>query len=644
MRFKIKPYKHQLEIIEMSKTHRDLALLWEMGCLTGNSRLHVNYDRRTYGVMELHDVLDKIDNDVWDINKLKVMSMKEEGIGLNTVKDIFRTGIKHCYRMQLENGNCLVATGDHKIYTSDGWKKLEECLGLYVAVDVPKVKKDKATEQSKGERQTNRSVSYSKCVSLKPVGSKPTYDMTMEHPYDNYIANNIVVHNSGKTGGIINVLRYKYLESKKLRRTLILGPLVTLYNWKNEFKLHSNISQDSIVICEGNKQKKLKGLKRLFSQATCKYDSDAIVAINYESLLSADIMNILVEWRPEIIVFDESHYIKNHKSKRSKAAVRLADLAKHRYILTGTAILKNAQDIFMQFRALDLGDTFGKNFYAFQRTYMQDANSAWSSSHQHFPKWELRSDKEQEINEKIYKKATQVKTKDCIDLPPLIKQEIELDMTPKQAKLYKEMKRDLITFIDNNKGEDKAVIAQIAVVKAIRLMQIASGFVTTDDGETIEIANNPKSKAIIELLETLVEDNKVILWCAFKPNYAQLAAICDKLCIKYTMLTGEQNLKQKEEAMNTFRKDPKCRVIIANRRAGGIGINLVEAKYSIVVSRNFSLADELQSEARNFRGGSQIHDKVVKIDLVMRDTVERDVINSLNNKQDIANRILNMIR
>jgi SNF2 family DNA or RNA helicase len=216
-------------------------------------------------------------------------------------------------------------------------------------------------------------------------------------------------------------------------------------------------------------------------------------------------------------------------------------------------------------------------------------------------------------------------------------------MTAKQKKLYLEMKRDLITFIDSQEGS-KAVIANVAIVKALRLMQIASGFAGTDDGDIIEIPDNPKIKAVKELLETLVDEHKIILWCAFRNNYEQLGRLCTSMGIDHVFLTGDQSLKEKQEAMERFNTLPECRIIIANRRAGGIGINLVAADYSIVVSRNFALSDELQSEARNYRGGSQIHERITKIDLVMKDTIEEDVQQALANKKDLADSILEVIR
>ena len=92
--------------------------------------------------------------------------------------------------------------------------------------------------------------------------------------------------------------------------------------------------------------------------------------------------------------------------------------------------------------------------------------------------------------------------------------------------------------------------------------------------------------------------------------------------------------------MDRFRKDDSCRVMIANQGAGGAGINLVEASYSIYYSKGFSLEHDLQSEARNHRGGSEIHDKITRIDLVCPNTIDESINEALSNKQHVADRIL----
>lgn len=442
---------------------------------------------------------------------------------------------------------------------------------------------------------------------------------------------------TGKTGATVNILRGRFNEYQKHLKVLILSPQVTLFNWADEITMHSYIKQDRVVVL--HKQGSAGKLKQLDKAIINTVDKGKILIVNYEALISEKLFDVLMEWGPDILVCDEAHFVKNHKAKRSKKVAKLADQAAHTYNLTGTPILNNITDIFMQYRILDGGQTFGKDFFVFQRKYMVDKNDAWKGRSGYFPDWQPRQEKFEELQEKIYAKAIRVTKAECLDLPPLIKKTVRIELSTKQRKYYKEMYRDFVTMVQEE-NKTGVVVAQLAITKALRLQQIVTGYVIDDEGKDIEIADNPRLLAVKELLHSLHAKHKVIVWCSFKYNYKQIAKVCDGLGIEYGFLTGEMNLKGKKDAMDRFNSDPKCRVIIANRRAGGIGVNLVAASYSIVFSRNFNLSDELQSEARNYRGGSEIHDRVVKIDLVANDTIDEVVLEALQNKQSISDRII----
>ena len=442
---------------------------------------------------------------------------------------------------------------------------------------------------------------------------------------------------TGKTGATINILRGRMSTNKRFMRTLILAPQVTLFNWRDEILKHSYIKQENIIVLsKSGSAGKLKQLEKVLTP-------EKIIIVNYEALLSDKLFVWLKEWKPEILVCDEAHMVKNPKAKRSKKVATLADQATHKYILTGTPILNNVTDIFMQYRVLDGGDTFGDSYYVFQSKYMYDANSSWKGRPNYYPDWQPRTEKYDELQEKIYSKAIRVLKTDCLDLPPLIKKKLKVEMSKKQATYYKEMERDFITYVREQQKEGM-VVAQLAVTKALRLQQIVTGFVMDEDGKVIEIADNPRLNAVKELLEALQSNHKIILWCSFRHNYKQLGDLCKEMKVDHVFLTGEMNLEEKRVAMDRFNTDDSCRVIIANRRAGGIGVNLVAASYSIVYSRNFNLADELQSEARNHRGGSQIHDRIVKIDLCAPNTIDEKVLEALQNKQDISDKIVELAK
>src|SRR5690606_6739613 len=134
--------------------------------------------------------------------------------------------------------------------------------------------------------------------------------------------------------------------------------------------------------------------------------------------------------------------------------------------------------------------------------------------------------------------------------------------------------------------------------KSLRLMQIASGFVSTDTGETVTI-ESPKPDAIEPILEDN-SDKKAIILCAFKANYSAIGDRLTKAKIPHVFLTGEPNAQEKQASTDSFQSDPGIRVIVANRKAGGIGVNLTSASLSIIYSRNFSLEEEIQSDGRNY--------------------------------------------
>lgn len=234
--------------------------------------------------------------------------------------------------------------------------------------------------------------------------------------------------------------------------------------------------------------------------------------------------------------------------------------------------------------------------------------------------------------------------KDCIDLPPLIKLKELVPFGAEQKKAYDEMEKNLVAFVNTKHNESEAVVAQMAMTKALRMLQIASGYIETEQGTLHEFKENPKLDRLEELLAESAYDNKVIIWCSYRHNYVMVERVCKKLGLKYVFLTGDQNTKQKGENIDLFNNDPSINAIIANRASGGVGCNLTSARYSYVYSRNFSLAEELQSEARNYRGGSQIHESIVKVDLATRESLDEHVLEALTNKHDVSKQILDLLK
>jgi SNF2 family DNA or RNA helicase len=441
---------------------------------------------------------------------------------------------------------------------------------------------------------------------------------------------------TGKTATAINILRNWSADKGALLNTIIFCPPIVIDQWAEEFSRHSNIASSCIVRLKGSGSKRLKLLKEAQTAKRPK-----IYITNYETLLMDKIYAQLQEMGLEVAIFDESHKLKSIKAKRTKRATVLADLIKRKLILTGSPVLNSPMDVFSQFRILDGGKTFGNNFFIFRARYFYDAN-AGMPKHRHFPNWVPRKNCHKEIRDLVRTTAMRVEKSACLDLPPLVRQEVPIEMSKEQSRAYEEMKKDLITYIEEKekKNELKAAVANMALTKALRLQQIISGFVRVDDSTDHEFKDIPRIKILGEILDDLVDSHKVIIWASFHSNYKAIGALLEKKGIQYVEIHGLKSEKQKTEAVKSFREDPATKVLICNPKAGGVGLNLTSASYSIYFSRGYSLEDDLQSEARNYRGGSEIHKKITRIDLVTKGTIDEIILQALKNKQNLAEKIL----
>jgi len=252
----------------------------------------------------------------------------------------------------------------------------------------------------------------------------------------------------------------------------------------------------------------------------------------------------------------------------------------------------------------------------------------------YFPNWKSKFGALDRLNHIIYQHADRVLKKDCMDLPPFIRMRADVSMGLEQEKHYASMKRDFITFLDS-----EACVAELALTKGLRLQQLLCGIFKTDLGEIKRIPHN-RCKVLKDYLEDLTPKHKIIVWTVFVDTYDEIGKVCEELGVKHAFLTGKQTTKQKQESIESFNNDPEVRVIIANQAAGGTGINLTSSSYSLYYSRSFNLESDIQSEARNYRGGSEQHEKVTRIDLVTPGTIDEAMLDALANKEKMSEAIL----
>jgi len=320
--------------------------------------------------------------------------------------------------------------------------------------------------------------------------------------------------------------------------------------------------------------------------------------------------------RRVMIVADESIKIKSPKAKTTKALHKLADAVGNRkVVLNGTP--GNMIDCWGQYRFL--GEEVIKpysNFYAQWRPHF----SVWMQ--RPFPK--LIKFINHDDFEVLTKHRTLMRPKSS-SLPPQIFKTAAVTLSSKTWQHYKEMKEEMITWL-----EKQPSVASNVGVQLMRLQQITSGHI----GD-----KNIGSEKIDWALQWLEEQREIdknfrcIFWCQWR---TELLRLHDAIPGSVTIIGG-QSEGERREAIQQF-TEGKGTVLCGQPHAGGLGLNLVKSHNVVFMSRDYSQINREQAEDRTHRIGQEF--PVEYTDLLAEGptgqrTIDHVVLRALKAKKDL---------
>ena len=455
----------------------------------------------------------------------------------------------------------------------------------------------------------------------------------------------------GKTKHVLDNAAALY-EAGEIDCLFVVAPNGVHRNWIAE-EIEKHFSERVMA--------KVKGFAYHSSKATTKkhqkaakeileHDGLAVIAISYSGFMTKagkPYAKKVLTQRKCFYVLDESAFIKTPGSKRAKSIVASGKYADYKRILTGTPVSNKPFDIYTQMRFLDpdywkskgLGNyNVFKNYFALWVTQQLESGGS-------FPMLVAYKNLE-ELHDMIAPDVSRILKKDALDLPPKLYSKRYFDMSPKQAKLYRELRDHYICDLDEG-----SVAAELAITRMLRLQQITCGYVAIEekvipDPETpdyfeftnkvvhIEEGKNLRLKLLEEIIETL--EGKAIIWARFTKDIDMIMDMLGDRAVRYD---GSTKTDARAAAINRFQHNealnlPSAQFFVANTAAAGTGLTLTAASTTIYYNNDFKLAARLQSEDRNHRIGTV--NPVNYIDIVANDTIDEHIINALLEKKDIA--------
>lgn len=324
------------------------------------------------------------------------------------------------------------------------------------------------------------------------------------------------------------------------------------------------------------------------------------------------------------VIIDEAHRIKDPKSKQTRAcwAVMHQDSVKQRIAMTGTPIANDPSDLWSIMHGVNKNDFPSRSKfidrYCLQAWNPYGALSIVGINPEH------REEFFRVLDPRFRRMPKELVLQ---QLPPKIRTTRYVEMVPKQARAYTEMEKHFITIL----GDRSLLTAPTQLAAQIRLMQLASAYCEIDEQGNVRLTDpSPKVDELIDILND-VGDKPIVVAAEHRQLIELTARRLDKLGISYGLITGAQNTYQRDAAKEDFQAG-KLRCLLFTVKAGGTGITLTRADTIVFLQRSWSMIDNLQSEDRVHRIGSEDHEAIHVIDIVTNGTVEEQQVTKLYQK------------
>jgi SNF2 family DNA or RNA helicase len=225
------------------------------------------------------------------------------------------------------------------------------------------------------------------------------------------------------------------------------------------------------------------------------------------------------------------------------------------------------------------------------------------------------------------------------DLPDkLTGTRIFVDMEPQQAKMYKEMKKEMATVF-----KDQEIEITSAITKHTKLMQIANGVIHTETDKKELCKVNPKTKALFELIDDLLP-KKVVVFSMLKSTVL-IEALERDLKERYgqestVVFSGATSQEDRGKYVDQFQDTSSPVKIFIGNSAASRGLTLTAADVNVFYSNDYSFETREQAESRSHRMGQK--NVVTIIDIISRGTDEDKVLNALETKKKLSDFLMDI--
>ena len=414
---------------------------------------------------------------------------------------------------------------------------------------------------------------------------------------------------TGKTSSVIWAADY-LMNQGLVKRVLIVCPLSIMYSaWQAD--IFKTAMHRTVGVAYGDANKRAKVIKGDYEFVVINFDGVGTVA---EEIGKVGF---------DLIVIDEANAYKTVSTKRWKTLAKLITPSTRLWMLTGTPASQSPADAFGLAKLVNPGGV-PKFFGAWRDKVMHQATRF---------KWVPKKDSKTTVFQAL-QPAIRFEKADCLDLPEVMYQTREVELTPQVKHYYKILKKEMLI---SAAGEEISAVNAAAMLS--KLLQLSGGAIYTDTKEVVEFDTTPRFNALMEVLSET--EHKVIVFVPYTHTIELVSKFLTEQGVTNEVINGAVSATARSDIINRFQTQEHPRVLVIQPQAASHGVTLTAADTVVFWSPVMSVETYLQCIARIDRVGQKNSMTVVHL---QGSEAERKIYQMLQNKVDMHESLVDLYK